>query len=150
MPPAVAPAPAPPAPAPPSPARTQFNFVVGDFSLRLEARWTVAHDSPLVLAFPFLPWSIQAPPARTTVPRSAMVAAILYGCGRPTEADHAAVRAQDFLTHEFISADASLIAHEYDKIQAFDHFECLLRSRRAQSDVARPLPVHELPIRMIN
>ena len=120
MPPAVAPVPAPPAPAPPSPARTQFNFVDGDFNLRLEACWTVVHDSPLVLAFPFLPWVVQTPPARTSIPRSTMVAAILYGCGRPDEADRPAFRAMEFLTHEFLAADASLIAHEYDKINAFD------------------------------
>ena len=70
------PAPAPPA-AGPSPARTTFNFVTGDGPTGVEATWTVAHDSPLITSLAFLPWVIATPPARTSVARSAVVAAIL-------------------------------------------------------------------------
>jgi hypothetical protein len=61
---------------PPDPARTTFQFVVGDPGALREATWTVASDSPLCLAFPFLPWVLQPPPQRAYVARSAMVAVI--------------------------------------------------------------------------
>ena len=148
-----APLPAPPVPAnAPSPARTQFNFLAGDFAARQEARWTVAHDSPLVLAFPFLPWAIQVPPARTSINRSSMVAAILYGFDRPDEADFGTLRTMEFLTHELQASDASQVAHEYDKAKAFDtvyvSFEAWqkasydIRSKLADPNLIRLRPAH--------
>ena len=66
-----------------------------------------------------MPWAIQVPPARTSITRSSMVAAILYGFGRPDESDFDTLRTMEFLTHELQASDASHVAHEYDKVDAF-------------------------------
>ena len=117
MPPAAAP---PPVPAPPALARTNLQFVEGTGATLTEARWTAAHDSPLVDSLVFLPWDTPAPPARTAVKRSSMVGAILMAIRAPMEAQRAALQDMPFLTHEFLSGEASTVFHEFDKVGAFD------------------------------
>lgn len=106
--------------APPSPARTTFQFVDGDGPTLREALWTVAHDSPLIAALPFLPWTKPAAPARATVSRSSMVSAILMATRPPLEGQRAALRAMSFLTHEMDIDSGSALLHEYDKVSAFN------------------------------
>ena len=80
------PAPAIPPPAiPPAPARTTFQLFGGDPGTLREAAWTVIHDSPMLVAFPFLPWALKPPPQRASVARSAMVAVILDCSSPPAE-----------------------------------------------------------------
>ena len=69
----------------------------------------------------FLPWTINAAPARASVPRSAVVAAILMATRSPAEDQRAALRAMEFLTHEMLTADGSTCLHELDKVEAFSH-----------------------------
>ena len=81
----------------------------------------MAHDSPLVESLAFLPWTINAAPARASVPRSAVVAAILMATRSPAEDQRAALRAMEVLTHEMLTADGSTCLHELDKVDAFSH-----------------------------
>jgi hypothetical protein len=104
----------------PPPARTHFQFMAGDPTTGQEARFSLVHDSPMVLALPFLPWFIQTPPSRTTIVRSSMVAILLDGCRPPVSTDRAALQSMQFLIHEILSSEASVVAHEYDKVGAFD------------------------------
>ena len=89
------------APPPAAPARAQTNITLIPGLVgppRVPALFQLAHDSPVVTAWPFVPWNIAAPHA--TAPRSAVVGAILSGTRRPTAVDAVALRAMDFLGHE--------------------------------------------------
>ena len=105
---------------PPPAARTTFQEVAGQANPFTEARWTVAHDSPLVTAWPFIQWDLGAPPARASAPRSKVVGAILVACRQPPLGDMAAMRAMDFLTHDMAADEASGHAHVLDVHHVLD------------------------------
>ena len=50
--------------APPPAARTTFSHEVGDPSLKIEDRWVLPGDSPVVTAFPFLRWALSGQATR--------------------------------------------------------------------------------------
>jgi len=49
-----------------------------------------------------------------------MVAVIVDCCRPPADSDHAALKAMPFLTHEMLANQASPVAHEFDKVAAFN------------------------------
>ena len=115
MPPAQ-PAPAGGGQALPDAARTRIQLVAGSHSPPfVEARWSFAHDSPVIDSWCFLTWRVNVPPNRTEHCRSSVVGAFLMATRRPTDQHLNQLRSLQFLTHEVDADEASILFHELDK-----------------------------------
>ena len=77
----------PAAQAPPPAARTRITHVGGDPARKIEDKWQLPGDSPLVTSFPFLRWVLAGAPQTASVTRSSLAGTLMLIARRPDEAE---------------------------------------------------------------
>ena len=101
-------------------ARTRFTLISGDPDTRVEDRFELPQDSPMVTAFPFMEWRLEAgPPAVASAPRSRVVGALLYATRRPSLLDQSRLEEHSFLSAEVEVDEASKWATSLGTTDAF-------------------------------
>ena len=104
---------------PPPVARTTFTHVPGDPSRKIEDRWQLPGDSPVVTSFPFLRWVIDGNPQTATAPRSSVAGTLMLVSRRPTDQEWSNLDNAPFLSTELDHGAGSTWAHQMDIVGAF-------------------------------
>ena len=100
--------------------RTRFTLVNGNPDARVEDRFELPTDSPLVTSWAFMDWRHEAgPPAVSSAPRSRVVGALLHAARRPTLLEQSALEEYPFLSSELEVDEASSWATALDSTDAF-------------------------------
>ena len=101
-------------------ARTRFTLVNGNPNAKVEDRFEIPQDSPMVTSWPFMDWRLDAgPPAVASAPRSRVVGALLHATRRPTLLEQSALEEYPFLSAEVEVDEASRWATSLDSTDAF-------------------------------
>ena len=106
-------------PTPPA-TRTAFNHDPGDPQRKVEDKWELPGDSPIVTSWPFINWAVEGNPQKAKAARSAVAGAMILITRRPTAQQWQLLDAAPFLSTEADHDEGSVWAHEMDKIGAFD------------------------------
>ena len=105
---------------PPPASRTRFHHDPGDPVTKVEDKWELPGDSPIVTSWPFIGWAVGGNPQKAKAPRSSVAGAMILIARRPAEDQWLLLDGAPFISTEVDHEEGSVWAHELDKLGAFN------------------------------